>query len=725
MEILEAILSAINWRDHRSGRSILRVRSGPRQFHTVTGTFAEIALGDRFRFEGRWVEHPRFGPQFECTQFEALAPDEGEIAERYLASGLFYGIGPATAKKIVERFGADRVLNYLQADPSAIGGLRGFGAVKAERFALEWKHHQALRSQYLELLRMHLPMSLVHRWVRTHGDKSLATLRMQPFKLTEEPWELGFQRADAIAKKLGLAPDAPERIRAALKFVLERASSDGHCYLPSLEAMQKAEELLQLDQETGDRLELALSEAVDREFLIQTEKCLYLPWLDRAERQVSSAIFQLLQRKSRPLNAKEEKSLRQLEGKLGLNYSEEQLSAIRMALEESLMILTGGPGTGKTSTLQGILAVLEAREDKVLLAAPTGRAARRMEEVSGRSASTLHRLLEYQAENHQCGRNADRPLECDVLVIDESSMVDLGLMEVVLDALPKRAALILVGDQNQLPSVGPGSVLGDLLELSAIPRVCLTQVFRQAHENDIPHNAQMILDGQIPRSLAKPTHFHLRKLNESKEMQSKILDLVCEDIPKHFQCDPLQDIQVLCPMKRGDVGIETLNGLMQERFLSQEKKHEGMPFRLGDKVMQTRNNYDKDVFNGDIGTVVDIDTVEQTLMVRFDADVEYSFPEAEELTLAYAITVHKSQGSEYPYVVLILDPDHKSMLQRRLLYTAVTRAKERLFIVCRGDALEMAVHNRLEKKRNSRLALRLGRHLDFAQDMASLEVEED
>lgn len=717
MEILEAILSAINWRDARTGRSILRVRSGPRQFQTVTGSFDELNLGDRMKFVGKWVEHARFGPQFECQEFEVLAPDEGEISERYLASGLFFGIGPATAKKIVERFGADKALSYLNADPSAISSIRGFSHVRTERFTMEWNHHAGTREDYLALLRMHLPLSLVHRWVKLHGDKSLSTLRMQPFKLTEEPWDLGFQRADGIAKKMGLSPDAPDRIRAALKFVLEKAAGEGHSYLPTLQALEHAEELLQFSSEQSDRLELALSEAVDREFLIQVDQCLYLPWLDRAEREVSSGFFQLLQRRERSLSPKEEKSLKNLHKKLGIEYSEEQISAIRMALGHSLMILTGGPGTGKTSTLQGILSALEDREDQVLLAAPTGRAARRMEEVSGKSASTLHRLLEYQAENHQCGRNADRPLECDVLVIDECSMVDLALMEVVLDALPKRASLILVGDQNQLPSVGPGSVLGDLLGLPEIPRVCLTQVFRQAHENDIPHNAQMILDGQIPRSLAKPTHFHLRQLSSAKEMQSKILDLVCEDIPKHFKCDPLQDIQVLCPMKRGEVGIETLNQLMQERFLSQEKKYESMSFKLGDKVMQTRNNYDKDVFNGDIGTVVDIDSVEQSVLVRFDYDVEYSFQECEELTLAYAITVHKSQGSEYPFVVLILDPDHKTMLQRRLLYTAVTRAKERLFIVCRGDALEMAVHNRLEKKRNTRLDLRLKSHLDFARSM--------
>lgn len=726
MEILEAIVLNVTWRDMRTGRTIMRVRELPRSFHTVTGTFAEVNLGDRFRFEGRWVQHSKYGAQFDCQAAEILPPDEKEILQRYLACGIFHGIGSNTAEKILQKFGPERTIDALNADPRSIAHIRGFGAIRAERFAIEWNHAAATRDDYLAMLRLHLPLSLVHRWVRNHGDKSLSTLRMQPFKLTEEPWDLGFQRADSIAKKMGLEPDAPERLRAALKYALERAAQDGHTHLPTTEALSKAEDLLDLHgDENVQRIELALADALDRELLIQTDSCLYLPWLNRAERSVAEAIYQMLQRKGNKLSASEKKAWKEIDQKRGIKYSEEQKEAIRMAMCEPLMILTGGPGTGKTSTLQGILTLLEEREYKTVLAAPTGRAARRMEEVSGKSASTLHRLLEYQGETHQCGRNADRPLECDVLVIDECSMVDLDLMEKVMDALPRCATLILVGDQNQLPSVGPGSVLADLLAIEQIPRICLSQVFRQAEENDIPHNAQKILNGEIPHSLAKPTHFHLRQLQDHGLMQEKILDLVCQDIPNHFKCDPFADIQVLCPIKRGQVGIEELNKKLQERLLAGATRQEGLVFCVGDKVMQTRNNYDKDVFNGDIGIVREIDSVEQTLLVAFDQDVEYTWQEAEELTLAYAVTVHKSQGSEYPYVVLVLDPEQQGMLQRRLLYTAVTRAKERLFIVCRGDALSMAVNNRFERPRHSRLTSRIVKNLEFVTLMDEIGKESD
>lgn len=713
MENLECQIIGITWRDARSGRSILRVRIPPRAFTTVVGVFSEVNIGDRVRLDGHWKKHPKFGDQFETLFVEILPPDELEIAQRYLSSGLFHGLGPKSAELLLARYGT-KTLATLDADPTHIASIRGFGLSRAKRFELEWYYHQKTRPDYLALLRLQLPLSLVHRWIKKHGDKSLVTLELAPFKLTEEPWDLGFHRADSIAKKLGLAPDAPERLRAALRYCLEKAIQDGHCYLPQKECIIQAEKLLYLDQDDlAQRLELALDLSLKDEQIIQKDQRLYLPWLYRAETQVSQNIFQLMQRKTLKLHADSIKSLKNLHKITKISYSDEQKKAIEMALCEPLMILTGGPGTGKTSTLLGILTLLEERKVKTLLAAPTGRAARRMEEVSGKSATTIHRLLEYQGDTHECQRNADRPLSCEVLVLDEVSMLDLGLMESLLDALPRDARLILVGDQNQLPSVGPGSILADLLSLPQIPRVSLTQVFRQAEENDIPHNAQKILSGEVPHSLAKPTHFHIRALEDSSSMQEKILQLVCDDIPKHFNCDPFDDIQVLCPMKKGPTGIEELNLRMQERLLPIEKKIPNMPFRIGDKVMQIRNNYDKDVFNGDIGIVLDLDVNEETLQVQFEDVVEYTWQEMDELQLAYAITVHKSQGSEYPFVVLVLDPDHQVMLQRRLLYTAVTRAKERLFIIMRGYALHDAVANLSEKVRYSHLKERLSAHFEF------------
>jgi exodeoxyribonuclease V alpha subunit len=712
-QIFEGRLAAVTWRAPNGSRAIARLRSPEGGFVTVAGPIPELPIGSPLVLRGQWVDHPKYGRQFQADACQEGQMDPNEILVRYLGSGLFFGIGQATAQRIVEQMGA-RAFEILDADPTAVGRIRGIGADKARRFELDWRGQSGQRPAVLKMMQMHLPISLSLKWARVHGDQALSTLQADPYRLCLDPWNLGFQRCDAIALQMGVARDGASRLRGGLKAALEAAILDGHTCLPGPEWRERTAKLLGApfglpdEHEAWDRLEMEIAGLRDEGMIEEDSNFVYLPWLHRAEKDVAQAIQARLMGRTRKIEKSAMDRLSQWEETRGWTLSSEQREAVKKALEDPLFVLTGGPGTGKTSTLQGILQLARDQELKTLLAAPTGRAARRMEEVTGRTAQTLHRLLELQPEDRSFTRNSDKPLDCDVLIVDEVSMVDLPLMAAVLAALPMSASLVLVGDQHQLPSVGPGFVLGDLLGIAEIPRVCLTTVFRQAQENDIPHNAQKILIGELPQPVDRAhTHFHLRPCADPQEAVRKVVDLVCKDLPTHFGCDPLEDIQVLCPVKRGPLGTENLN-----RMLQKELRGSSGGFRPGDKVMQIRNDYTKDVFNGDIGLVRSTDADGMGLEVDFpDGLTAYEGSEREDLLLAYAITVHKSQGSEYPYVVLVLDPEQGGMLQRRLLYTAVTRAKQRLFVVHRGDALLTAVENSRERPRYGLLQTRLHRRL--------------
>ena len=684
---------------------------------TIVGTVLSLTPGETLRVHGRWSHHPKFGEQFRVDRYEPIVPATITGIQKYLGSGMIKGIGPVFAKRLVETFGA-KTLQLIETAPARLAEVPGIGPKRQQRIMAAWAEQREIREVMLFLQGHGVSPAYAVKIFKTYGQAAIATVRENPYRLAWDIRGIGFKTADKIARELGVPADSPLRATAGILHTLQELTDEGHVYVPEAELLRATEESLEIP---ATLLPEALARLVSDEAVvvepISAGRAVYLTALHVSETQVARRVADLLRAPRAVSLIDMTHTVAWVEQKTGLALTEEQRRAVCLALQEKLLIITGGPGTGKTTILQAVIRLLEEKNLRIHLASPTGRAAKRLAEVTGREATTLHRLLEWSPREGGFQRNARNPLETDFVVVDEVSMLDILLTHHLLQAIPLAATLLLVGDADQLPSVGPGTVLRDLLDVAGIPAVRLTTIFRQAAESRIVSNAHRVNRGQLP-DLSVPAvdqaqDFFFLSEEDPARLQQLVVDLALRRLPAKYGLDPLSDIQVLTPMHRGPIGAGQLNAALQAavnppRAGAAELLRGGRIFRVGDRVLQLRNNYDKTVFNGDLGRITAIDPIQQAVMVQVDdREVSYDFSDADELALAYAMTVHKSQGSEYPCVILVMHSTHYPMLQRNLLYTAFTRAKRLLVVVGTQKALAIATRNDAIRRRFSRLAERL------------------
>ena len=705
-EVLAGLVERVTFHNADSGFCVLRVKArGHRELATVVGH----AAGEWITATGEWANDNTHGQQFKAHFLRTSAPTSVEGIEKYLGSGMIRGIGPVYAKKLVLAFG-EKVFDTIEAEPARLREVTGIGPLRAKRITDGWAEQKVIREIMVFLHSNGVGTARSVRIYKTYGTDAVQVMTENPYRLARDIRGIGFITADAIAMRLGVEKTAMTRVRAGISYALTDAMDDGHCGLPTADLVPLAEKLLEVGPDlirTALDLELA-GGAVIADSLGETD-CIFLASLYRSEQAIAQKLLALSRAKLPWAAIDADKAVPWVEKRVGIELAPTQVEAVRLALSSKVLVLTGGPGVGKTTIVNTILRILLAKDVNVLLCAPTGRAAKRMHETTGQEAKTIHRLLEVNPIGGGFKRNADNPLECDLLVMDEVSMVDVVLMNALLKAVPERTALLIVGDVDQLPSVGPGQILSDMIISGAVPVVRLTEVFRQAAKSRIIINAHRINEGLIP-SLEKPegeSDFYFVQADEPEIAVPRILDLVKNRIPQKFGLDPIRDIQVLCPMNRGGVGARSLNiALQSELNPAGERKVErfGWTFAPGDKVMQIENDYDKEVYNGDIGYVDDVDSIDGELTASFDGrEVIYGFGELDTLVPAYAATIHKSQGSEYPAVVIPVMMQHYTMLQRNLIYTGVTRGKRLVVLVGQKKAVAIAVRNVSGRRRWSKL----------------------
>ena len=709
VEALAGLVERVTFHNADSGFCVLRVKArGQRDLVTVVGHAATIASGEWVQMSGTWINDRTHGLQFKAAFLKASPPTTLEGIEKYLGSGMIRGIGPTYARKLVHAFGA-AVFELIEQEPARLREVTGIGPKRAARIIAGWAEQKVIREIMLFLHANGVGTSRAVRIYKTYGAEAVQVITENPYRLARDIRGIGFRTADLVAQKLGIEPTAMIRVRAGIGFALAEASGEGHCGLPVDELTTLAGKLLDVPAELIEGaliLELEAGDVVAD--TLEDRRCVFLAGLYRAE-QVIAERLRTLSRGMPPWPwIDPEKAIPWVEGRTGLVLAESQKDALRLALQSKVLVITGGPGVGKTTLVNSILKVVAAKRLELALCAPTGRAAKRLSESTGLEAKTIHRLLETNSKTGGFKRNEEHPLDCNLLVVDETSMVDVPLMRALLKALPDEAALLLVGDADQLPSVGPGQVLADIIGSGAVPVVRLTEVFRQAAQSQIIVNAHRINGGRMPVLEAKEgSDFFFVDAADPEEGVRKLLTVVAERIPSRFGLDPVRDVQVLCPMNRGGLGARSLNIALQaalnppgdlrvERF--------GWTFCPGDKVMQVANDYERDVFNGDLGLITGLDMDEAELTVSFDGrTVTYGFGELDELVLAYATTIHKSQGSEYPAVVIPLTTQHYTMLARNLLYTGLTRGKRLVVLVGQRRALAIAVKNGGGRRRWSKL----------------------
>jgi exodeoxyribonuclease V alpha subunit len=679
---------------------------------TGAGMLAMAAEGEVLELHGHWERHRRFGDQFRVDAYTPRAPRTPDAIAAYLGSGLVKGLGPVLAGRLVDRFGA-ATLEIIEAAPERLREVPGVGARKAAALTDAWAKQRAVREVMLFLQGQGVSPAWAARIYRHYGPGAVAAVKADPYRLARDVPGIGFKIADDIARKLGIPADAPRRIEAGALHVLRSFSDAGHCFAPRVDLCEQARAALGVDV---DLVGGAVDRLTERGEMVAEPRrdlspAMWLPELRDAEVRLAGRLRALGAAAVRPVTDAPDKALAWFEEESGLKLADSQRRAVEAALREPVLVITGGPGTGKTTLTRAIVRLHERKRRTVALAAPTGRAAKRLGEACGLDASTIHRLLEFDPRQGVFQRNADEPLAADLVVVDEASMLDLPLAEALCAAVPVGARLVLVGDVDQLPPVGAGNVLRDVIESRAVPVVRLTQVFRQGKGSDIVHAAHAINAGEMPHASGDPHgEFHLVEREDPDQALETIVELVTARIPRAFGLDPLADVQVLAPMRKGRCGIEGLNEALRERLVppGPELRRGATGFRPGDKVMQLKNNYELEVFNGDLGRVVEVNLEEGQLAVSFDGRlVSYASDELDQLVLALAISVHKSQGSEYPAVVMPLLSEHYIMLQRNLLYTAVTRARRLVVLVGGRRAVGRAVHNARVGERHTRLAERL------------------
>src|SRR5712664_2874647 len=709
-EVLAGPVERVTFHNDDSGYCVLRIKArGHRELITVVGHAAVISAGEWVTASGEWVNDRTHGQQFKARFLKTSEPTSLDGIEKYLGSGMIRGIGPIYAKKLVRAFG-DKVFDLIEVEPERLREVTGIGPVRANRITAAWAEQKIVREIMVFLHSNGVGTARAVRIYKTYGADAVQVMTENPYRLARDIRGIGFKTADAIAMKLGIEKTAMIRVRAGISYALTEAMDEGHCGLPTEQLIPQGVELLEVPNELVlTALELELSEGTVVADTVGETACIFLGGLYRAEQVIAARITRLVNGTLPWSFIDPVKALPWIEQKTGLSMAESQVAAIRLSLLSKVLVITGGPGVGKTTIVNSILRILAAKGVSVLLCAPTGRAAKRMTEATGFEAKTIHRLLEVDPKGGGFKRNSDNPLECDLLVVDETSMVDVMLMQALMKAVPGDAALLIVGDIDQLPSVGPGQVLADVIASSAVPVVRLTEVFRQAAHSRIITSAHQINRGSIP-DLSRPegdSDFYFLQAEDPETAVPRIIELVKTRIPLRFGLDPVRDVQVLCPMNRGGVGARSLNIELQAALNpAGERKVErfGWTFAPGDKVMQIENDYDKEVYNGDIGYIDDVDPEAGELTASFDGRaVTYGFGELDTLVPAYAATIHKSQGSEYPAVVIPVMTQHYTMLQRNLLYTGVTRGKKLVVLVGQKKAVAIAVRSISGRRRWSKL----------------------
>lgn len=721
-EQIQAQVERISFTNEETGYCVIKARlSGRKDSVNIVGNFVSVCPGEMLKLEGTWEHHPQYGQQFRVLNYETIIPANKEGITKYLASGLIRGIGPVMAKRIVDRFG-ERTLDIIDEDPELLKEVEGIGENRLERIRKAWADQKDIR-ELMVFLRSHgIAAGLATRIFKHYGKASLAVVKEDPYRLAMEVSGIGFISADKIAQNLGFSPDSPKRAEAALCYVLHQGTEEGHVCLPKQVLIEKCHTLLkilpELLNEALDRL--ALSRVIKKEDLkdrfpehSEYTELVYLRGYYIAEAQVAARLRYLSSRPKFHKPIDPAAAIDWLQNRLPIRLAPLQQEAVKQALTEKVLIITGGPGTGKTTLIRAILTIYKHSGAKVCLAAPTGRAAKRLNETTGHPASTIHRLLEFSPQVGGFQRNEQKPLSTDMLIIDEASMLDILLLHHILKAVPSQASLILVGDSDQLPSVGPGNVLADIIEAGRFSVIHLSEIFRQARQSRIVVNAHLVREGRMPllrTSGNSMEDFYFIEKEDPDEIVDVIVRLCSQRIPARFRFDPVEDIQVLSPMNKGPLGTQRLNSVLQAALNPHRTSlsRGGTLFRVQDKVMQIRNNYDKDVFNGDIGRITKIDMDNQEVLINMDGRmVVYDFTELDELVLAYAISVHKAQGSEYPAVVVPVISQQYIMLQRNLLYTALTRARKLAVLVGTKKALALAVRNNKMQYRYSLLRDRL------------------
>ncbi|MBF0226966.1 MAG: ATP-dependent RecD-like DNA helicase [Desulfobacterales bacterium] len=720
---LQGQIERITYTNPENGYTVAKLKVyGQDDLITIVGSLFSPSPGEILKIKGEWAEHSKYGSQFKIVEYTTTVPATVYGIKKYLGSGLIKGIGPVMAERIVKQFGKD-TLDIIETDPHKLSEIGGIGSKRIKMIEDAWIAQKEIRNVMIFLQAHGVSSGYATKIFKQYDSRSIQVVKENPYRLAMDIYGIGFVTADKIAEKLGFLKDAPVRVQAGIIYVLHQVADDGNVYYPYQELIKKSEEILQVQ---SDPVIEAISEMTKEQKIVMEDlnesldtfiannKAVYLTKYYVCETGIARKMKSIIQEGRAIKSVNPDESVSWVQSKLSIVLAEKQKQAIQTAIQNKIVVITGGPGTGKTTIINAILKIFSQLTPNILLAAPTGRAAKRMSETTGYESKTIHRMLEFNMQNGGFQKNDEKPLKCDILIIDEASMIDTVLMYHLLKAVPLHAVLIFVGDVNQLPSVGAGNVLNDIILSGTIPVVTLTEIFRQAKESSIIVNAHRINNGFFPVFDLDGTKkdFFFMNHDDPEKVLEFIIEIVKERIPKRFGLDPIEDIQVLTPMNKGIVGTNNLNLQLQEILNpsnnGEEVLRRGRTFRINDKVMQIKNNYDKMIFNGDIGRIINIDKEQQEVIIDFDKkEVFFDFSDLDEIVLAYAVSVHKSQGSEYPAVVIPIVTQHYMLLQRNLIYTAVTRGKKLVVMIGSNKALAIAVKNDKTERRYTYLSQRL------------------